>query len=175
MIRRSFFLLVIICASFSCFKQEPPLYGPEHNEQRRKLGIPQLPANWAFKGYTPCNTTLYKFLLWTNEFTESRGKPGHTMKDVIYSAMNQLIQEKDTFESGRTFSDVDVSGWEKLEVVYGYETLSDKRSTVCPIDIKKGFTYLYTYDRWTEFKPKHITKQQADSLLTAWHTRRDDY
>ena len=161
--------------SFSCFKQEPPLYGPEYNLERKKLGIAQLPTNWAFKGYTPCNTSLYKFPLWDNEFTVTRGKPGHTVKEVIYSALNQLIQERDRFESGKTFSDIDGTGWEKLEVIYGYKTISDTRSTVCPIDVKKGWTYLYTFDRWTEVRPKHITKQQADSLLTAWNAGRDGF
>lgn len=111
------FVLCIIC--LFCFfssgcrsKSYVAVYGFKHNTIRRSLGVPIIPSHWTIQdmgSYFDCF-----------EPSPAINKPYRLRKRVTISGSGVVVEEEDTYFSGKTFRDPVEGGVVREEIILTY-------------------------------------------------------
>ncbi len=150
-------VLLLALAGLACgiFEQPTPKFGREYNEERTKVGVPVIPADWEL------HTVRDGECAWVNpERTAKRDAriPGHWSKYVNYRT-GELLYETDIYFGREDYVTEEGTFRERLRVTYYY--------TADPYDHKERLGWSVELSNSTSTGTE-ITLEEADAILRNW-------
>jgi len=156
------FLATVACGALP--SQPAPKYGPEHNAERTRVGLPILPENWKLV-YSGTDGAR-----WLNPEANAKYKariPVHWEKSVHYEG-GVLISEGDIYEGSKSYTHEDGSGRESVVISYHFKIGKNDR-----LQQQLGWTAV-KFDA-TAPRGKDISLEEAEAILNAWGLQRLNY
>jgi len=145
--------------SFGCLSSvfaPDPLYGPEYNEAREKIGLPVIPSDWTvIPGSEESN--WYK-PNWQDE--KNRRIPVHSSKYINYPS-GALVYETDHYYGPGDWNCEGDICREQLFITYCYQADSQCNDT-------KGWFITYMSAGTTGFGREFISLEEAKKVLDSW-------
>jgi len=143
-----------------------PQYSQDHNEERKKLGLPIIPDHWKIAGLSS------EHVIWSDPERENKLEhriPFHASKRVDYKS-GTLQRERDRYYGVEDY--VDANGdlqRERLTITYYYQVDGDDeprwRIALMQDEKRDGDV----------FKDGKVTLEEAEEILREWGIERLNY
>ncbi len=153
------FLATVACGSLP--SRPAPQYGPEHNAERIRIGLPILPENWKLVYSGTDGAT------WLNPEADAKEReriPVHSEKSVEYKD-GVLISDGDSYYGSKDYTNIDGTCREFVGITYHFKIgKNDRPGQQLGWDaIRRDATAPYG---------KYISLEEAEAILNAWGLQR---
>lgn len=155
------FLATVACGSLP--SRPAPQYGPEHNAERMRVGLPILPENWKLDYSGTDGAT------WMNPEASAKYRariPVHSEKSVHYEG-GVLISEGDSYYGSKDYTHEDGTDREFVGITYHFKIGKNDRLQ------RLGWTAVKSDA--TAPMGEDISLAEAEAILNAWGLQRLNY
>jgi hypothetical protein len=152
------FLATVACGSLP--SRPAPKYGPEHNAERMRIGLPILPENWkpVYSGTDGAT--------WMNPEADAKERariPVHSEKSVHYED-GVLISEGDSYYGSKDYTYEDGTDREFVGITYHFKIGKNDRLQQLGWTARRRDA--------TEPHGKDISLEEAEAILNTWGLQR---